>query len=253
MYPWDANGEFMTKKWILVTGGSKRIGAEIICLFHKNNFNTIIHCNSSMDDAKRLSDKLNAQRSDSSFYVQANLNSIEGVNCLAEEAQKITSELNVLVNNASTFYPTPIADVNETDWDKLINPNFKAPLFLTQKLIKLMTAHDSSIINIVDIHSQRPLKNHLIYGPAKAALAMLTRSMAKDFAPKIRVNGISPGAILWPDQDVSDKTKESIIKQIPIGRCGEPADIAKTALFLYESSYITGQIIAVDGGRSIGW
>jgi len=241
------------KKWVLVTGGSKRIGAEIITRFHRAQFNVVIHYNSSAQEAVQLSESLNQERAQSAFTIQADLSNINSIHSLYEQVIGITKSLDLLVNNASTFYPTPIDKLNENDWDSLVNLNFKAPLFLTKKLLPLLNTPSSSIINIVDIHSQRPLKDHVIYGPAKAALAMLTRSLAKDLAPKIRVNGVSPGAILWPEDGMSDKSKESILKQIPLNKSGTASDIAETVYFLYHSNYITGQIIAVDGGRSIGW
>ncbi len=162
--------------------------------------------------------------------------------------------LDGLVNNASSFYPTPLGSITPADWDDLIGSNLKAPLFLSQALLPQLRASHGSIINLVDIHAERPLRDHVVYGPAKAGLAMLTRSLARDLGPDVRVNGVSPGAILWPDDDMSDKAKASIVKQVPLKRSGEPADIARTVLFLLrDAPYITGQIIAVDGGRSIGW
>jgi pteridine reductase len=163
-------------------------------------------------------------------------------------------KLDILVNNASSFYPTPPGEITEEQWDDLIGTNLKAPLFLSQALLPALRETHGVIINIVDVHSQRPLRNHTVYGPAKAGLAMLTRSLAKDLAPEIRVNGVSPGAILWPESDMSDDAKDAIVEQIPLGRAGTPEDIASAVLFLAsEASYVTGQIIAIDGGRSIGW
>jgi len=144
--------------------------------------------------------------------------------------------------------------VTEQQWDDLLGTNLKAPLFLAQAAAPHLRAAGGQIISIVDIHAQRPLKNHPVYGPAKAGLAMLIRSLAKDLAPEVRVNGVSPGAILWPEQGMTAATEQSIIKQIPLARTGEPDDIARTVLFLAKDApYITGQIIAVDGGRSVGW
>ncbi len=240
------------KKWVLVTGGSRRIGAEIITQFHQSDFNVIIHYNSSAQEANRLCETLNSERKNSAFAFQANLNSLDEINLLCAKVLSVTGSLSLLVNNASTFYPTPIDEFTEDDWDRLVNPNFRAPLFLSQKLVPLLNTATSSIINIIDIHSQRPLKDHLIYGPSKAALAMLTRSLAKDLAPHIRVNGVSPGAILWPE-DVNEKTKASILKQIPLNRCGYASDIEEAVYFQHHAQYITGQIITVFGGRSIGW
>ena len=174
---------------------------------------------------------------------------------LIEEAIGKTGRLDVLINNASSFYPTPLETINEEQWEDLISTNLKAPLFLSKAALPYLNKNEGVIINIVDIHSNRPLKNHPIYGPAKAGLAMLTRSLAKDLAPKIRVNGVSPGAILWPQtDDLSEKIKDKIIKQTALRKAGNPSDITSAVIFLVKDSpYITGQIIAVDGGRSIGW
>ncbi len=160
----------------------------------------------------------------------------------------------MLVNNASTFYATPLGKVTEADWNDLIDSNLKAPLFLAQAALPYLERARGSIVNIVDVHAQRPLKDYIVYGPAKAGLAMLTRSLARDLAPEIRVNGVAPGAILWPESGVSERVQEKIIREIPLERAGEPSDIAAAVLFLVrDAPYVTGQIIAVDGGRSIGW
>ncbi len=160
----------------------------------------------------------------------------------------------MLVNNASNFYPTPLGTVTPEQWHDLVGSNLKAPLFLSQALLPALRAARGVIINIVDVHSQRPLRDHPVYGAAKAGLAMLTRSLAKDLGPHIRVNGVSPGAILWPDEGMSDSLRAGIIKQTALKRSGEPEDIANTVLFLVrDAPYVTGQIIAVDGGRSVGW
>jgi pteridine reductase len=158
------------------------------------------------------------------------------------------------VNNASSFYPTPIGNISEQQWDELIGSNLKAPLFLSQAAVPHLSSSKGVIVNIVDIHAERPLRDHVVYGSAKAGLAMLTRSLAKDLAPDIRVNGVSPGAILWPENDMSGAMQQNIIDQIPLQRAGIPEDIAGTVLFLMrDASYVTGQIISVDGGRSMGW
>jgi pteridine reductase len=159
-----------------------------------------------------------------------------------------------LVNNASSFYPTPLGEISNDDWEDLLGANLKAPLFLSQAALPALRQARGAIINIVDIHAQRPLRDHPVYGAAKAGLAMLTRSLAKDLAPEIRVNGVSPGAILWPENDLSEAGKQAILRQVPAGRIGDPDDIAGCVLYLArDASYVTGQIIAVDGGRSIGW
>jgi pteridine reductase len=162
--------------------------------------------------------------------------------------------LDCLVNNASSFYPTPVGAITEVHWDDLVGSNLKAPLFLSQAATPHLRETRGVIINIVDSHAQRPLRDHPVYGPAKAGLAMLTRSLAKDLAPEIRVNGVAPGAILWPADGLSDAVKQSILRQVPLERPGDPDDIAGCVLFLVrDAGYVTGQIIAVDGGRSLGW
>lgn len=162
--------------------------------------------------------------------------------------------LDVLVNNASSFYPTPLGSVTEEQWEDLVGSNLKAPLFMAQAALPALQAQGGNIVNIVDIHADRPLRDHPVYGVAKAGLAMLTRSLAKDLAPGIRVNGVAPGAILWPENSMNDVTKRSILDQVPLAKAGSPDDIAGCVLYLVrDATYVTGQIIAVDGGRSIGW
>src|SRR5687767_4385650 len=175
---------------------------------------------------------------------------------MASDVVARAGRLDVLVNNASNFYPTPLGTVTPEQWHDLVGSNLKAPLFLSQALLPALRETRGVIVNIVDVHSQRPLRDHPVYGPAKAGLAMLTRSLAKDLGPDIRVNGVSPGAILWPEegQGMSDALRAAIIKQTALKRAGEPEDIAAAVLFLVrDAPYVTGQIIAVDGGRSIGW
>ena len=162
--------------------------------------------------------------------------------------------LDVLVNNASTFYPTPMGTITELQWDELFASNLRAPLFLSQCAMPYLRESQGVIINLVDIHARRPLRDHAVYGSAKSGLEMLSRSLAKDLAPEIRVNGIAPGAILWPEHGMTEAVKNTILQQIPLGRPGEPRDIAECVLYLVSGArYITGQVIAIDGGRSLGW
>jgi pteridine reductase len=173
---------------------------------------------------------------------------------LVEQVVAHSGRLDYLINNASSFYPTKFGSVTEADWDDLVNSNLKAPLFLSQAALPYLRASRGAIVNMIDIHARRPLRHHHVYGAAKAGLAMLTRSLARDLAPEIRVNGVAPGAILWPDNGMTDSVKQNIIGKIPLARAGEPDDVARTVLFLVrDAPYVTGQIIAVDGGRSIGW
>ena len=243
-------------RWALVTGAAKRIGAVIASTLHAAGANVAIHYNRSAADAEKLAAELNGRRKGSAFTVAADMLDIAAVERMAKEVvERIgTGRLDVLVNNASNFYPTPIGTITLEQWDDLVGSNLKAPLFLSQALLPELRAARGVIVNIVDVHSQRPLRDHPVYGPAKAGLAMLTRSLAKDLGPDVRVNGVSPGAILWPDDGMSDALRAAIIKQTALKRTGEPEDIAAAVLFLVrDAPYVTGQIIAVDGGRSVGW
>ena len=193
-------------------------------------------------------------RAGSATTVQADLGDMQSLHALAESARDFKGRLDILINNASSFYPTPLGTITEEHWDDLMASNLKAPLFLAQALAEELKSRSGRIVNIVDIHARRPLKDHLVYGPAKAGLDMLTRSLAKDMAPEVRVNGVSPGAILWPEDGMTEDTQASIVSQVPLARTGEPADIATAVLFLIrDANYATGQVLAIDGGRSIGW
>ncbi len=242
------------KKWALVTGGAKRIGATIAETLHNNGFNVAIHYNSSSDSAEQLCAQFNAKKQDSSIAIGADLLDQSSLENLIPSLIEKTKRLDVLVNNASTFYPTPIEKITLEDWENLFGTNLKAPLFLSKYAAKYLQQSRGTIINIIDIHSKKPLKDHPIYGSAKSGLAMLTRSLASDLAPDVRVNGISPGLILWPENNPSDQVKNNILQQIPLKKIGTSEDIANCVLFLIEDApYITGEIIAVDGGRSMGW
>jgi pteridine reductase len=241
-------------RWALITGAAKRIGAVIARTLHDAGANVAIHYFRSSTDAEQFVDELNARRKGSAIALPGDLRSIEAINALVETMVAATGRLDLLVNNASTFYPTPLGTITEAQWEDLINANLKAPLFLAQAALPHLRAARGVIINIIDIHSQRPLRHHLVYGPAKAGLAMLTRSLAKDLGPEIRVNGVSPGAILWPEDGMPEHTQKSIIREIALKRVGAPEDIAGAVLYLArDATYVTGQILAVDGGRSVGW
>lgn len=238
----------------LVTGAARRIGARIVETLHDAGARVAVHYRDSSTDADALVDRLNGLREDSAAAFRADLLDTPALPGLVERVLDWSGRLDVLVNNASTFYPTPIGAITEADWNDLVGINLKAPLFLTQAVTPALRKARGNIVNIVDIHSTRPLKDHLVYGPAKAGLAMLTRGLARDLGPDIRVNGVSPGAILWPEGGMSDDTKQTILGQVPLGRPGEPADIAGCVLYLVrDAGYVTGQIVAVDGGRSVGW
>jgi len=236
-------------KTALITGGAARIGAQIVKTLHHNQFNIIIHCNQSKDKAQLLCDELNLIRANSVEIVSGNLNNIDELDSLVSSIKSI----DLLVNNASVFYPKSVEDSEIKDWDDVININLKAPFFLSKGLSKTLSENDGSIINIIDIHSERPLKKHAIYNISKAGLKMLTQTLAKELAPRIRVNGVSPGSILWPQDsaEISEDDKNLMLERIALHRQGSPQDIADTVLFLANSNYITGQIINIDGGRTL--
>jgi pteridine reductase len=242
-------------RWALVTGAAKRIGSVIARTLHAAGANVAIHYHSSADAAHELVVELERERRGSAFSVGADVRDIGALQRMARDVVERAGRLDVLINNASNFYPTPLGTVTEEQWDDLVGSNLKAPLFLTQALLPDLRVARGVVVNIVDVHAQRPLRDHPVYGAAKAGLAMLTRSLAKDLGPDVRVNGVSPGAILWPEGDgMSDKLRAGIIKQTALKRAGEPEDIAAAVLFLVrDAPYVTGQIIAVDGGRSVGW
>lgn len=245
----DLNG-----KVVLVTGAARRIGAAIVTRLHQNGARVAIHYRRSANEADGLATRLNDERADSAATFAADLLDMKQLSQLISDVMDWAGRLDCLVNNASTFYPTPVGSITETQWDDLVGSNLKAPLFLAQAAVPHLRQHGGTIVNIVDIHAQRPLRNHAVYGPAKAGLAMLTRSLAKDLAPDIRVNGVSPGAILWPEDGMSDAAQQTILRQVPLQRPGDPDDIAGCVLYLMrDATYVTGQIIVVDGGRSVGW
>lgn len=243
-----------TTKVALVTGSAKRIGAEIARQLHAANFNLVIHYHHSKADALELVDELNNVRDNSAVAFYADLNNRTELNQLAEQARNQWQGLYLLVNNASSFYPTPFAEATQENWDDLLGSNLRAPYFLAQALAGELTLAGGCIINIADIYAERPLRNHSIYSIAKAGNLMLTKSLAQELAPRVRVNGIAPGAILWPEQEnrLSDEDKEKMLSKIPLQQRGQARDIAKAILFLVnDAPYITGQIIAIDGGRSL--
>ena len=250
----SAKHKTLDGKWALVTGAGKRIGASIAGRLHEAGACIAIHYRGSRDPAEDLAGKLNSIRAASALTVGADLTDTAKLETVMSGMIEQTGRLDILVNNASSFYPTPLGSITEEQWEDLIGTNLKAPLFLSQAAAPYLRDNGGVIINIVDIHATRPLRHHTVYGPAKAGLAMLTRSLARDLAPSIRVNGVAPGAILWPEDDMPDHVKDNIIGQVPMKRAGDPGDIADCVLYLVrDAGYVTGQIIAVDGGRSIGW
>lgn len=242
----------LSGKVALITGGARRVGAAICRALHAEGMNLVIHYRSSKGEAHALQEALQAQRPNSVLLVQGDLLNIAKIENLVHETINAQRRLDLLVNNASTFYPTPIGSATEKHWDDLIGTNFRLPFFLSQAAAPHLKKTGGSIVNIVDVHAERPLKNYPIYSAAKAGLAMLTQSLARELAPEVRVNGIAPGTILWPEHDMDELTKQRILSRVPQKRSGDPDDIARTVLFLTrDAGYISGQIIAVDGGRSV--
>lgn len=244
----------LSGKVALITGAAHRIGAEMARQLHQAGMNIALHYRNSKENAKALADQLNAERPNSVVLIQANLLETKRLPDVIAAATKPWQRLDVLINNASTFYPTQVGSATEADWDDLIGSNLKAPFFLSQAAANELTKQQGCIVNIVDIHSQRPMKGYPIYSAAKAGLAMLTMSLARELGPEIRVNGVAPGAILWPEHEMDDSAKDEILNRTSLKRQGSPADIARTALFLIkDADYISGQIINVDGGRTLGF
>ncbi len=213
-----------------------------------------VHYHRSETEALALVASLNRLRPDSARAIHADLTASEGIRPLVETVHAFWNRLDILVNNASSFYPTPLETVSDASFDDLVGTNLKAPLFLIQAAAPYLRVHGGSIVNLVDIHAKRPLRGYLVYGSAKAGLEMLTRALARELAPDIRVNGIAPGSILWQESDLSEDLKRQILKRTPLGRLGTPDDIARAVLFLVrDAPYVTGAILPVDGGRSVGW
>ena len=241
---------------ILVTGAAKRVGAQIARALHAQGARVIVHCNHSKIEADALAAELNALRAASCGVVQGDLLHTEGLSALVDEAHSVFGALTGLVNNASAFYPTRVGEITLQHWDELMGSNLKAPLFLSQAAAPYLAQAQGAIVNIVDIHAERPLKDFVVYTAAKAGLAGLTRALAVELGPRIRVNGVSPGAILWPEPGHPGDTytvdeRARILAQIPLARVGVPTDIAEAVCyFMLRASYVTGQILAVDGGRN---
>ena len=241
-------------KTALITGAARRIGASTARILHAAGMDIIIHYRSSAKPAQSLADDLNRQREQSACILQGDLDDENIYRKLVEQAINSFGRLDVLINNASSFFPTAVESMTIQHWDQLINSNMKAPLFLSQAAIPELRANKGCIINMLDVHAQRPMREHTIYCAAKAGLAMITLSLAKELGPDIRVNGVAPGAILWPENEsgnsLSAQTQSLILDRTALKRAGKPDDIAKTILFLVrDADYITGQTIAVDGGR----
>ncbi|MBT3196343.1 MAG: pteridine reductase [Gammaproteobacteria bacterium] len=242
----------MDGKVALITGAAQRIGAATAQLLHHSGMKLVIHYRNSDLAARRLQQLLESNRSHSVTLLQGDLHQTQTLKGLVEEAAAVWGRLDALINNASTFYPTPFGTITENQWDELLGINLKAPLFLAQAAAPYLTQQQGNIINMIDIHADRPLKEHPVYSTSKAGLAMLTKSLARELGPEIRVNGVAPGAILWPENEINATTKAEIIARTALKRSGAPSDIAHTIRFLIrDAHYITGQILNVDGGRTL--
>ena len=247
-------GGSLTGKTVLITGGAKRVGAAIARELHAAGANLAIHYRKSAAQAEALAGELNAARAGSAATTQAELLDIDRLPALVEFAVRSFGALDVLINNASTFYPTKIGEITARAWDDLLGTNLKVPTFLSQAAVPALRSSRGLIFIIVDIHALRPLRDHTVYCTAKAGLHMLTRSLAKELGPDIRVNGIAPGPILWPEGQSESPQRAKIIERTILKRMGQPSDIARTALFFAaHAPFITGQVLAVDGGRSVAW
>jgi pteridine reductase len=239
----------------LVTGAAQRIGAAIARELHAAGCNVLLHCRSSRAEADALAAELNAVRHDSAAVLQADLTQLPQVEQLAAAAIAHWSHIDLLVNNASGFFPTPVGTVNEPEWDSLFASNLKGPFFLSQALVPALRERRGAIVNIVDVYAELPLAQHAVYTMAKAGVAMMTRALAQELGPDVRVNGVAPGAILWPAEEnpeLGGAKVEALLAQTALKRIGDPADIARAVRYLgLEAGYVTGQILAVDGGRTL--
>jgi pteridine reductase len=238
---------------VLITGGAKRVGAAICRRLHAAGARLMLHYRESAGEARLLQAELNHARADSVALIQADLLDLQKLPAIVEQTLATYGRLDALVNNASSFFQTQVGDISANDWEDLVGTNVRAPLFLAQAAAPALRKSQGAIVNITDIHAERPLKNYVVYSVAKAGLVGLTRSLARELAPEVRVNAVAPGPILWPDDDSFDElSRQRIISHTPLRREGSPDDIAKAVHFLLaDATYVTGETINVDGGRHI--
>jgi pteridine reductase len=249
----QSEAQALAGKAALVTGAARRVGAELARALHGAGASVVLHYRKSADEAAALARACNAARPRSAVTLQADLLDMEAIPALAAAATAAFGRLDILVNNASSFFPTPFGKIEERHWDDLIGTNLRAPLFLSQSAAPALVAARGLIVNLVDIHALRPLKDYATYSIAKAGLVALTRSLARELAPEVRVNAVAPGPVLWPDA-LDPQLQQEIIAHTLLKRPGSPLDVARAVLFFAQDApYITGQILAVDGGRSLGW
>jgi pteridine reductase len=241
-------------KAALITGAARRVGAAMARALHSAGADVVLHYHSSADEAAAVAQDLNSERPGSATLAACDLLDGAAVKELARTAAAAFGGLDILINNASSFYPTPLGDIDEGDWNDLIGTNLKAPLFLAQATAPALRERSGLIVNMADIHGMRPLRGHPVYCIAKAGLIMLTKSLARELGPQVRVNAIAPGPVMWPEDGVDEALRREIINRTALRRGGSAADVARAVLFFAsEAPFVTGQILAVDGGRSIGW
>jgi pteridine reductase len=240
-------------KTVLITGGAKRVGAAICRRLHAAGANLMLHYRASAGEARLLQAELNHARPDSVSLIQADLLDLNKLPSVVEQTLQAFGRLDALINNASTFFPTPVGEITEAAWADLIGTNLQVPLFLAQAAAPALKKAQGAIVNLSDIHAERPLKNYVVYSIAKAGLEGLTRSLARELAPEVRVNAVAPGPILWPEDESFDElSRQRIISHTPLKREGTPDDIARAVHFLLaDANYITGETINVDGGRNM--
>lgn len=241
-------------KAALITGSARRVGAVMARALHSAGANVVLHYRSSAEEAAALARELNGERPGSATIAAGDLLDPAAVKALAHTAVAAFGGLDILVNNASSFYPTPLGDIEEDDWNDLIGTNLKAPLFLAQAAAPALRERRGLIVNLADIHGMRPLRRYAVYCIAKAGLIMLTKSLARDLGPQVRVNAIAPGPVMWPEDGIDEALREKIIARTALKRGGSAEDVARALLFFAsQAPFVTGQILAIDGGRSIGW
>ena len=241
-------------KAALITGAARRVGRVIARALHGAGANVVLHYRTSADSAAELADQLNGVRPGSAVLAECDLLETNQLSALAVTSVQAFGRLDILVNNASTFYPTPMGYITEGNWNDLIGTNLKAPLFLAQAMAPALRESGGLILNLADIHATRPLPRYLVYSVAKAGLVMLTKSLAYELGPRIRVNAIAPGVVMWPDEGLDAELQAMMVDRSALRRPGSPEDVARAILFFAtQAPYITGQVLAVDGGRSVGW
>ena len=247
----EAN-DSLSQRVVLITGAAHRIGARIAHTLHRAGANLVLHYRSSKVSADVIAQQLNGQRANSVVLVQGDLHDTRRAPQIVGEAAAVWGRLDVLINNASTFHATPMGSVTEEQWEDLLGTNLRAPFFLSQAAAPFLRSTQGCIVNIADIHADRPLKNYPVYSIAKAGLVMLTKALASELGPEVRVNAVAPGAILWPEHGLDEVTKQRIVSRTFLKRQGDPSDIAQAVLFLIrDAGYMTGQVLTVDGGRSL--